>query len=197
MANPIWRNPELIADELTNYSVRNTDAQKFITTLAKRLEVDPALAIPGYEDAWHYMLRERQLPVNVDPLASRLEDAEERKRIAPQFSIKGLNTVIGYVLPIQRRLVNGQVRWYSGPWFLRREHLFLMPGDSPMGLRLPLDSLPQVAHTDKADLRTRSAGPVAAAPGLPGVAGGRPRIPFGTADVSAHGPPGPSRAIGI
>ena len=38
--------------------------------------------------------------------------------------------------------------WESGPWFLRHEHMYLMPGDSPMGFRLPLDSLPWVAKKD-------------------------------------------------
>ncbi len=138
---PIWRNPDLIADEAKSYSMQSVQAQQFITALAQRLQVDPALALPGYEDAWHYMLRERQLPVNVDPLANRLEDPEERKRISRVFE-QGLNTVVGYALPLQRHLVNGQVQWVTGPWFLRREHLFLIPGDSPMGFRLPLESLP-------------------------------------------------------
>ena len=35
-------------------------------------------------------------------------------------------------------------RWITGPWFFRDERLYLMPGDSPMGYRLPLDLLPWV-----------------------------------------------------
>ncbi len=38
--------------------------------------------------------------------------------------------------------------WTSGPWFFRDERMYLIPGDSPMGYRLPLDSLPWVAPTD-------------------------------------------------
>ena len=43
----------------------------------------------------------------------------------------------------------GRPGWMSGAWFLRDdETLWLIPGDSPMGLRLPLDSLPWVAPGD-------------------------------------------------
>ena len=90
------------------------------------------------------MLRERRLPVNVEVLDNRVEDELERARIARVFE-RGLNSVIGHTLPI--RPVGGG-RWESGPWFLRREHLFLVPGDSPMGYRLPVDSLPWVAPMD-------------------------------------------------
>ena len=38
--------------------------------------------------------------------------------------------------------------WTTGPWFFRDERMYLMPGDSPMGLRLPLDSLPWVSEAD-------------------------------------------------
>ena len=52
--------------------------------------------------------------------------------------------MVGYALPLRRKLDDGSdgYRWISGPWFLRREHMFLIPGDSPMGFRLPLESLP-------------------------------------------------------
>ena len=81
-----------------------------------------------------------------DPLQSRLEEKEERERLAKIFN-QGLDKVVGYVLPIQRRYGAGSY-WTSGPWFLRSEHLFLIPGDSPIGLRLPLDSVPWVSKVD-------------------------------------------------
>jgi uncharacterized protein (DUF2126 family) len=104
---------------------------------------------PGYEDVWYYLWRERRLPVNVDPFNSRLDDEMERSRLRRVFDQK-LDSIVGYVLPIQAgegpRLA-GPV-WTTGPWFLRDERLYLMPGDSPMGLRLPLDSLPWVSKAD-------------------------------------------------
>ncbi|HEY6169268.1 MAG TPA: transglutaminase family protein, partial [Verrucomicrobiae bacterium] len=61
---------------------------------------------------------------------------------------QGLDSVVGHVLPIQRSWKNHFPGWASGPWFLRSERLYLAPGDSPMGLRLPLDSLPWVKPSD-------------------------------------------------
>jgi uncharacterized protein (DUF2126 family)/transglutaminase-like putative cysteine protease len=137
---PIWRDTRLIADEQTPYGFTADDAARFARGLAERLGVDPKYAIPGYEDAWYYLWRERRLPVNVDPLKNNLEDPEERERLARVFEQK-LGTVVGTALPLRRAFGPGS-RWESGSWFLRREHLFLIPGDSPMGYRLPLDSLP-------------------------------------------------------
>ena len=142
----LWHDDSLFADEGIPYGHGDSEAQKFIVQLARVLEVKPKHVMPAYEDAWYYMWRERRLPTNVDPLASNLEDKEERARIARIFS-KGLKSVVGYVLPIQRAPF-GRSAWMSGPWFLRREHLFLIPGDSPIGLRLPLDSVPWVSGTD-------------------------------------------------
>ena len=59
---------------------------------------------------------------------------------------KGLGETVGYALPI--RSVGGG-RWESGAWFLRDDEiLWLLPGDSPMGLRLPLDSIPWVSERE-------------------------------------------------
>src|SRR5260370_7075847 len=49
---------------------------------------------------------------------------------------------VGSVLPLRRVAGEGGRQWQSGRWFFRNDTLFLLPGDSPMGLRLPLDSLP-------------------------------------------------------
>ena len=107
--------------------------------------VGPQHAIPAYEDVWHYLWRERRLPVNVDPLKSELKDEAERARLSRIFE-QGLGQVVGYVLPLQRvHEPDPAARWASGAWFLRSGHLFLIPGDSPIGYRLPLDSLPWVA----------------------------------------------------
>ena len=137
---PIWTDDHLIAADGVDYAHGADEARHFITTLARVLDVDPVFAIPAYEDAWYYLWKERRLPVNVDPLESQLKDADERVRLARLFE-QGLDSVAGYVLPLQP----AASRWESGRWFLRSEHMFLTPGDSPIGFRLPLDSLPWVA----------------------------------------------------
>jgi len=145
---PVWEEPSLVADDDTDYGVGAADADRFMATLARRLGVDPAHAIAGFEDVWYYLWRERRLPVNVDPFDSRLENPEERARLARVFE-QGLQTVIGYALPLAPTGTNGGgPRWRSGRWFLRPERMYLMPGDSPMGYRLPLDSLAWVAPED-------------------------------------------------
>jgi uncharacterized protein (DUF2126 family) len=150
---PIWRDGCLMADDTVDYRHGEEDAKRFITLLASTLRVDPRHVIPAYEDVWYYLWKERRLPANVDPLDSRLKDEEERARLSMVFE-HGLDRVAGYVLPLRRYSTpNPGTSWTSGPWFFRSGHLFLIPGDSPIGYRLPLDSLPWVAPEDHPVLR--------------------------------------------
>lgn len=145
---PVWRDQALLAaDEDAGDGATDRDADLFAAALAERLQLDPGYRIPGYEDVWYYLWRERRLPVNVDPFQSRLSDPQERARLARVFE-QGLDKTVGYVLPLQRDLSNGAARWHSGPWFFRPQTMYLLPGDSPMGFRLPLDSLPWVTAKD-------------------------------------------------
>ena len=140
---PCWTDPSLFADERVPSTLGSDDARRFIARLAQRLRVDAAHVQPGYEDAWYYLWRERRLPVNVDPFDARLDDELERARLRRVFD-QGLTSAVGYALPLRR----DETGWASGPWFLRDERLYLLPGDSPMGYRLPLDSLPWVSRAD-------------------------------------------------
>jgi uncharacterized protein (DUF2126 family)/transglutaminase-like putative cysteine protease len=137
---PIWEDPALVADDTRDPGHGEAEARRFAAELARRLGVDPAHAAPAHEDIWYFLWREHRLPVNVDPLQSRLEDPEERARLARVFGQR-LRQVVGHALPL-RAGQPGEPRWVSGTWALRRERLYLVPGDAPMGYRLPLDSLP-------------------------------------------------------
>ncbi|MEY4443181.1 MAG: hypothetical protein RL442_2181 [Pseudomonadota bacterium] len=143
---PCWHNPALFANESEPHHYTQEDAHRFMTVLSHKLGVGDQFIQPGYEDTWYYLWRERRLPANVDPFDSRLEDELERARLRRVFS-QGLSSAVGYLLPLQA-LEGGPQRWKSGPWFFRDERMYLIPGDSPMGYRLPLDSLPWVRTQD-------------------------------------------------
>ena len=140
--HPLWRDGELLADAGHDYGHDVDDAKTFTTRLAQRLGLDDFALIEAFEDAWYHLWRERRLPSNVNPLQSNLADPIERARLARVFE-RGLSSTVGWVLPLEH-----DGAWRTGRWFLRTEPCFLFPGDSPMGYRLPLDSLPWVAEGD-------------------------------------------------
>ena len=144
---PLWNDPSLLArdEDRAGHGVR--EAEQFAKALARRLEIEPGNVQAAFEDVFYYMWRERRLPVNVDPFESRLEDPQERERIRRVFE-RGLQTEVGYALPLRASVTKSGLRWVSGQWFLRAERMYLLPGDSPMGYRLPLDSLPWSAPED-------------------------------------------------
>ncbi|HAM72697.1 MAG TPA: IMP dehydrogenase, partial [Verrucomicrobiales bacterium] len=145
---PVWKEDSLIADESRNYGHGAREARELSLRIAQTLGVDSRHLMAGYEDAFYYTWKERRLPSNVTPENSRLESPQERDRIARIFQ-KGLGQVVGYALPIRCEPSSAGGRWISGAWFLRDgEILWLIPGDSPMGLRLPLGSIPWVAEKE-------------------------------------------------
>jgi uncharacterized protein (DUF2126 family)/transglutaminase-like putative cysteine protease len=145
---PIWKNDSLIADESKDYGHGAKEAKALLERIALVTGADPKYMIPAFEDAFYYTWKERRLPSNVTPEKSNLTDKLERDRIARIFQ-KGLNEVVGYALPMKRAWYGNQQGWMSGAWFLREDDtLWLISGDSPMGLRLPMDSIPWVAEKD-------------------------------------------------
>ncbi|MGE0621090.1 MAG: DUF2126 domain-containing protein [Pseudomonadales bacterium] len=118
------------------------DAGRFVAALAKALEVAEDYVVPGYEDTLYHLWKESTLPENVTPEDSKLRDPMERKRLRERF-VQGLDAPTGYALPIKwRELTRGDGEWVSSPWPFRDGYMFLLPGDSPVGYRLPLASLP-------------------------------------------------------
>ncbi len=143
---PIWREPALTALEAKPTGATAEAANRFATVFAERLQLDPGYLFEAFEDTWYYLWRERRLPSNVAVDVNKAKDPLERERISRVFE-KGLETPVGTVLPITRAH-NGSGRWKSGPWFLRSEKCYLIPGDSALGYRLPLDSLPWATPAD-------------------------------------------------
>ncbi|MEI6714188.1 MAG: transglutaminase family protein [Verrucomicrobiota bacterium] len=156
---PIWKEPGLVADQERDYGYKSSDAKGFSEALANALELSKEYVIPAYEDVWQAIRDESQVPVNLDPLAADLKDPAERRRLARLLE-RGLGEVVGYVLPlkaVERKSGGGpaetvriyDAKWLSSRWPLRREHCYLVAGDSPMGLRLPLATLPWVDPSEK------------------------------------------------
>ncbi len=148
---PCWHDPSLFADERDAGGASTEQAHVFMLALVDALGVAPAHVCEGYEDTWYYLWRERRLPVNVDPFDSRLDDELERERLRRVFD-RGLRSVVGYALPLRREsggpCLRGP-RWVSGPWRFRDSRMYLVPGDSAMGWRLPLDGLPWATPGDR------------------------------------------------
>ncbi|MEQ8426998.1 MAG: transglutaminase family protein [Gammaproteobacteria bacterium] len=138
---PVWNNQDLISSQDAEASCSQDDARKFVLQLADELELDPAYIISAYEDKQHYLEKENQLPVNVSMADSKSSDKIERKRLA-RIAEQGLDSIRGYVLPVKYFSGKKEDCWKTSPWPLRTDKLYLVPGDSSMGYRLPLNSLP-------------------------------------------------------
>lgn len=140
----LWRHPEYLADLEKDYGYGPEEAEQFLKTFAQTLGVQPDFVTPAFEDPWYFLWKEQQLPSNMEAIRNRLKDPEERLRLSRVFS-RGLDEPRGWVLPIQRWWQSqAGPSWITGRWLLRRKNLFLIPGDSPVGLRLPLESLPHL-----------------------------------------------------
>jgi uncharacterized protein (DUF2126 family)/transglutaminase-like putative cysteine protease len=163
---PLWRDETLLASPSIAGKAKAGDSLRFGKALCEALDLDPRYLVSGYEDQDYYLQREGQLPDNVTVDDSKLSDAQERKRLRQVFD-QGLSTKIGYALPLAWSGDEKRGEWISSRWQFRRKKMFLVPGDSPMGLRLPLGSLPwEVEHqydfaVDPFDERGALAQPVA------------------------------------
>ncbi|MDP3321317.1 MAG: transglutaminase family protein, partial [Bosea sp. (in: a-proteobacteria)] len=193
---PIWRDASLIArepgaptgsDRELEAGATMADAEALAEGLSDRLGLGADHVVPAYEDTGYWLLKEAQLPDNVDPLDPRLADPEERARMQQVFQL-GLGKPRGYVIPVQRwQAQAGDKRWRSEKWKLRRGKLFLVPGDSPVGYRLPLGSLPVVPKAEYPHIHPQD--PMEARPPLPRAAGGFSPAADPPIQVEAPSPP--------
>ncbi len=159
----LWQDRKLLVTTDEDGTSQSADAASFIQQLASELGLDKAFVITAYEDVAQIIDQEQRWPNNLDPLQSDLAKTDERRRLAKLME-RGLGKAAGYVLPIKalppekaqragKAIVSAGFR--SSTWPLRREHLYLTAGDSPMGLRLPLASLPWVAPDDQEEAHGR------------------------------------------
>ncbi len=151
---PLWGEAALIAPEgATGATMRQ--AQAFAERLAEAFEIDPGLVEPAYEDPAPYLLQEGRLPVNLDPATNKLDDPLERRQLARAFE-RGLDQPVCMVMPIQLAMAQAtpgersrrRYAWATEKWRTRRGRMFLAPGDSAAGYRLPLTSLPYLTEAE-------------------------------------------------
>ena len=149
---PFWSNPELLARVDKNYGADHNTARTFGQHLTKLLGLQEHHCQPAFEDALAFLLQEQNQPCNLDLLSKQIKDDLGRRRLARLLE-KGIDLPAGFVLPLQRhegqrheeQRHKGQGQWLSNLWPMKRERITLIPGDSPMGLRLPLNDLPWVS----------------------------------------------------
>ena len=144
---PIWRDESLIAREAANHNPTVDDSRHLAVGIAARLGITADYVQPAYEDPTDRMLKQGLIPENVDPSDPKIDDPRERARILSLFD-SHLSRPAGFVLPMQRWTAQAKPGWLSELWRTRRGRLFLMPGDLPVGFRLPLQSLPAVDPAD-------------------------------------------------
>jgi uncharacterized protein (DUF2126 family)/transglutaminase-like putative cysteine protease len=131
----IWQNKKLLSLFADNPIVAENADKQFVETLTKYLGITNQYIKPTFEDAFYFLWQEGNLPIDIDP-------TKENGHLLVKDKLKdilneGASKPVGYVLPLN----NSQGVWYTNDWEFRRNHLFLTPGNSPIGLRLPLDSL--------------------------------------------------------
>lgn len=175
---PMWGDADLVAREASPIKTPQSQsdammAGRFSMALAQNLEIEAECAQPAFEDPAEFMLKERKLAPNLDPIENKLDDPEERQRLSKVFD-RGFETPSSYVLPIQAwqsraaydpARARRRFRWKSERWRTRRGRLFLIPGDSPAGFRLPLRALTYLAEEDYPHIRPMD--PFAARGALP------------------------------
>ena len=144
---PIWSDYDLVAETGKDYGATPEHSGLFLQKLADRLGLDTKFVRNAYEDVYHYLFEEGRLPYNVSSLDAKIKNEQDRARLAKVFA-QGLDSVVGHALPILRDNFRPGRPWLSSIWQLRTERLMLIPGDSPMGYRLPLESLPWAKASD-------------------------------------------------
>ncbi|MEM8905055.1 MAG: transglutaminase family protein, partial [Actinomycetota bacterium] len=137
---PLWSDPSLLAlpGGPTDTPASAADAEAITRAIAARLAIADDLVVAAYEDPVRTVHAESGVPVDVDPLEYDLDEPAGRASLSRAL-LAGLDRPAGWVLPLGWDWRRGRFR--SSRWELRRDRLLLVPGDSPVGLRLPQGSL--------------------------------------------------------
>ena len=145
---PVWRDAALIAGDAADAApARRRMRRPLPTRVAAQLGLASGHVMPAFEDPMHLLVQEAELPINIDPLDPDLANADARARTVRALQ-QGLGRPAGFVLPLWPTHSGASTRWISEAWEFRRGRLMLLSGDGPIGDRLPLGALPQLALGD-------------------------------------------------
>ena len=139
---PVWLDQALLADPEAKSHLKPAVAGEFLGKLADVLGVGADYVLPAYEDIPYLLWKEQRIPVEGEMLKADLFEATERKRLQAKLD-ENVGKPTGYVLPLAFSAKTDG--WLSNAWKFRTDKMMLIPGDSPVGLRLPLGALPVVA----------------------------------------------------
>lgn len=138
---PIWLDASLLADPEAKGDAKPELAGQFLRHLACVLGIGGDYVLPAHEDLPYLLWKEQRIPIEGDILKADLFEAAERKRLQDKLDSQ-VGEPTGYVLPLTFSAKTGG--WLSNRWTFRTDKMMLIPGDSPVGLRLPLGALPVV-----------------------------------------------------
>ena len=141
----LWNDASLSADGGRDYGFGTDQARVLIETVAAQTGLGPEFIVPAFEDPWPVIHEANRLQVDVDPLEYDLRDPAQRARLA-RLLRGDLAHPAGFALPL-RAGESGERPWISSRWPINEDRFYLIPGSSPQGYRLPLDTLPEArAH---------------------------------------------------
>lgn len=141
---PLWTNEALLADPwgaVEADPVEIDTAHDVLAAIAESFGLPLSQVRPAFEDPLSRLAAAVRLPAGEavaadDDLA---DDGDERRSELLARLDEAVTAASAFVLPLHRR--DDGSGWASADWRLRRGRLVLTEGDSPAGLRLPLNSI--------------------------------------------------------
>jgi uncharacterized protein (DUF2126 family)/transglutaminase-like putative cysteine protease len=146
---PLWADETLLADPWGTAPpgppAPDSAAQDLLAAIADGLSLPLSQVRPAYEDPLSRMATKARLPKG-DPVApdADLDSETGKDTVARRAELlarldESTEAPAAFVLPLHRRDDDGG--WASADWQLRRGRIVLVDGDSPAGLRLPLNAI--------------------------------------------------------
>ena len=142
---PLWNDETLLADpwatDATRPDVDPDSAQQVLSVVADGLGLPVVQVRPAYEDALGRLAQSVRMPAGtgVEPGDDLEFDSVGARADLLARLDESVTQPAAYVLPLHR--AEDDTAWASADWRMRRGRIVLLDGDSPAGLRLPLDSI--------------------------------------------------------